>query len=330
MFRKVTTYCFSVNNSKYVFRTLRNAVNKDIVPSNTNASLIEQNVSEDIALSDVAPQPQKPHRTQFSELSEYLRPGAVSSLYVNKSDSLQQLLKLGLKFEDYRDHVLFLKDLNVPTEKIGKIITNNPFFLKEHLNDLQVRLNYLQYKRFTDEMIQRIVETNPFWLTHSTKNIDDCLGFFQHTFSLRGKEVRQLAVKNPKLITYPLEKVKLNIFVLKEEMGFTQEELKKVVLDKPKLFMMDQNKILRTFEYLHKTMNVPLERIVEEPGILTCRPKRLIQRHRFLAELNRAQYDPKKPNFVGLASFVFGDDCHFCTEVAKSSVQVFNTFLKSM
>ncbi|XP_023015145.2 mitochondrial transcription termination factor 3 isoform X1 [Leptinotarsa decemlineata] len=369
MFRKITNCAVLANKSnlKCLFQKFSNTVPDSLIESTSTCSQINEQKSLSVTAQILALKKEnydtsvskkntevsdsvleKPRRTKVSDLSKYLRPGAVTSLYINKSDSLQELLKLGvkfyeieknpeaitfilsLKFEDYRDHILFLKDLKVSTEKIGEIITKNPFLLREHLDDLRVRINYLQFKKFTDDMIVRIVEINAMWLSHSTSDIDKRLGFFQRNLFLTGDQVRQLAAKSPKLVTWPLAKVKVNIFALKEEMGFSKEELQKIVLDKPKLLRMDQNKILRTFTYLHTTMKIPLEWIVEMPDILTCRQKRLMQRHLFLEKLNRAQYNPKEPKYIALTNLVYGTDSEFSTEIAKSSVEVFNAFLKTL
>lgn len=63
------------------------------------------------------------------------------------------------------------------------------------------------------------------------------LGFFQKQFNLSGDDVRILTVKNPKLITYDQNKIKLNTFTLMEEMGFELTDVKQLLLDVPKLFM---------------------------------------------------------------------------------------------
>lgn len=70
----------------------------------------------------------------------------------------------------------------------------------------------------------------------STQYIDEKLGFFQKKFHLTGNQVRLLAARRPQLITYPEDKIKVNMFVLKEEMGFTPEEMKKILLDAPKVY----------------------------------------------------------------------------------------------
>lgn len=60
---------------------------------------------------------------------------------------------------------------------------------------------------------------------------------------LKGDEVRQLATINSRLITYPVDKIKVNMFSLKEEMGFTEDEIKQMVLLKPKLLMKGNQNI---------------------------------------------------------------------------------------
>lgn len=81
----------------------------------------------------------------------------------------------------------------------------------------------------------------------STQDINEKLGFFQKQFGLTGNEVRLVAAKKPKLITYDLQKIRRSIFSVKEEMGFTAEETKKILLKKPGIFMKSNDKFLQTF-----------------------------------------------------------------------------------
>lgn len=69
--------------------------------------------------------------------------------------------------------------------------------------------------------------------------IDRRLGFFQTYFGLTGDQVRGLASvgsSGPKLITYHLGRVKDVTFTIKEEMGFTSEEIVKLLLTRPRLW----------------------------------------------------------------------------------------------
>lgn len=77
-------------------------------------------------------------------------------------------------------------------------------------------------------------------------------------------------------------------------------------------------------------MHIPHEQILQTPEILTCRQRRLKERHQFLVKLKKDQFDPKKPNYIGLIAMVEDNDGQFATEVAKSSAEEYNMFLKTL
>lgn len=119
--------------------------------------------------------------TEITDYSNKYLPG-VFAYYIKKSETLQELFRLGVNLhkieenseathfilcstlEDIRKPIEFLKDLSV--DDIGKIITKNPLILKEDLENLLVRVNYLKFKKFSNKMVTRIVQDNPFWLSH--------------------------------------------------------------------------------------------------------------------------------------------------------------------
>lgn len=284
----------------------------------------------------------------LSHVAPYLKPTFNLAAYVNKSETLQELLKLGvdlyqlekkkdvasyitsLNFKnDIKEHVVFLYNLGISVDDIGKFITKNPLIFKEDLDTLNTRIAYLKFKKFDDQSIARIVSVNPMWLKFSTQDIDNKLGFFQNRFHLSGNEVRKLATKQPKLITCSEDLIKVNIFSIKEEMGFSDGEMKMIIMAQPKIFMRRHENILKTFDFLNKTMGISNETIVKNPQILTCREHKLKERYQFLQKVNRVQFDPKKPNYVSLLMLVSESDGHFAVEVAKSSIQAYNEFLKA-
>lgn len=179
--------------------------------------------------------------------------------YVRKSATLQQFIHLGvdlhrierraglaefllrLDFErDVQPHLRFLSDAGVPADGLGAFLTRNPLIFKEDLDTLHTRINYLQSKAFAAAEIGRIVSADPYWLSFSTQRIDGRLGFFQQHFELSGVQLRQLAVRLPRLITYGLEAVRRSTFVVQEELGFSREETQRLVLAAPKLWMLSE------------------------------------------------------------------------------------------
>lgn len=77
-------------------------------------------------------------------------------------------------------------------------------------------------------------------------------------------------------------------------------------------------------------MKVDHKYIVNNPEVLLCRAFRLKQRHLFLEKLGRAQYDPKKENYVPLTALIKDTDPEFCKTYAKCNVSDFNIFLKNL
>ncbi|XP_011196162.2 transcription termination factor 3, mitochondrial [Zeugodacus cucurbitae] len=268
--------------------------------------------------------------------------------YVNKSPTLQQFIQLGvdlhsierrkglakfvlgLDFEkDVKPHLYFLQDQGVSPDVFGEFITKNPLFFKIDLDDLQTRVNYLESKNFLPEQRLRIFTRNPFWLMFSTRRIDQRLGYFQKEFRLNGDDVRFLSSKQPRLITYSMEHIRKSTFCIREEMGFDEDELKCLLLNKPRLWMMNSDLLIERFAYAHETMQLSHDMLIQFPEVLSSREFRLRQRHEFLVTLGRAQYDPEKDLYVSPRDLVSGNDYHFVRNVAKSDLETYELFLKT-
>ena len=164
----------------------------------------------------------------------------------------------------------------------------------------------------------------------STKRIDNRLGYFQKQLELTGDDIRFLATKYPKLITYRLEHIEKALFTLKEEMGFDVEEMRCLVLAKPTLLTIDHSALVERFAFASKVMKLSHDTIIEFPQILTSRQFRTEQRHRFLEKLGKAQYNPKKDLYISPKTLVDGPDDHFVINVAKSDILSYNAFLKTL
>ena len=72
------------------------------------------------------------------------------------------VLQLDLE-RDVKPRLIFLHDLGLPAETHAGIITKNPHIFRESLDDLNVRVEYLRSKRFTDEAIRTIITKAPRW-----------------------------------------------------------------------------------------------------------------------------------------------------------------------
>lgn len=320
-----------------------------------NRSVLEPPISKDL----------------YTSVTPSLKPTFNLAAYVNNSETLQQLIKLGvdlsqierrkglpqyvlqLDFEkDIKGHIRFLHDVcGLPMESFGTVLTKNPLIFKENLMDLDTRVNYLKSKLFKPNEIARIAEVNPFWLMFQTQRIDKRLGYFQKRFDLSGLQVRQLTVRQPRVITYHLESVERNAFSIREEFGFSTDETKLLVLQTPRILMMsttvqlaqrtnfyflfffifsDQNNLLSRLDYIHNKMKISHDQIVKSSAVLQHREHRIRQRHEFLQLIGKAQYDPTKDLYVSLTQLVDGTDSEFAMNVAKTSYSKFEAFLRQL
>nr|XP_012223666.1 PREDICTED: transcription termination factor 3, mitochondrial [Linepithema humile] len=318
-------------------------------PSSCNQQFI--NLSDEDFLDDHDVTLSKPLDTCTEDLSDigpYFTPTFSFAKYANKSRTIQELVKLGVglyKFEshegmvqyilgldfekDVKPYIRFLHDCGVPADYLGEFLTKNPKIFKEDMNDLHTRIRYLRAHEFSMDMIKTIICKNPKWLLYKTNDIDGRLGYFQHNFKLNGSEVRILTVKGPKVVTYKMVHLMENTFTIKEEMGFDVKQMKKLLLKIPRIWTKNRERLLNTFEYAHDKMQLQRDFIVQMPQILLCRKTRLQQRHLFLVEMKRAQYDPSKPMYVSPRALISGTDVDFCRDIAKTTVEVYNAFLKT-
>lgn len=92
----------------------------------------------------------------------------------------------------------------------------------------------------------------------------------------------------------------------------------------------DADTLTTRFEYVHKQMGIAHDRILQFPEILYCREHRLRQRHEYLQMLTKAQYDPTRDLYVSFKQLTEGTDSEFALNVAKTSYDDFETFLRTL
>ncbi|XP_006859263.1 PREDICTED: mTERF domain-containing protein 1, mitochondrial [Chrysochloris asiatica] len=269
--------------------------------------------------------------------------------YVDHSETLQKLVLLGvdlskiekhpdaanlllrLDFEkDIKQILLFLKDLGIEDNQLGSFLTKNYAIFSEDLENLRIRVTYLQSKKFSKADITQMVKNAPFLLNFSVERLDNRLGFFQKELELNVKKTRDLVVRLPRLLTGSLEPVKENMKVYRLEFGFKHNEIQHMITRIPKMLTANKRKLTETFDYVHNVMSIPHHIIVRFPQVFNTKLFKIKERHLFLSYLGRAQYDPAKPNYISLDKLVSIPDEIFCEELAKASVQDFEKFLKTL
>lgn len=77
-------------------------------------------------------------------------------------------------------------------------------------------------------------------------------------------------------------------------------------------------------------MELSHKEILQNPEVLLCREHRIKERHEFLKYLGKAQYDPKKELYISPKNLVSYSDSEFVTNLAKSNLLIYSTFLKTL
>ena len=95
-------------------------------------------------------------------------------------------------------------------------------------------------------------------------------------------------------------------------------------------FIVALDELQARLEYALSEMELPKWLIVADPTILTTCKFKTQNRHTFLKCLGRAQYDPKKPNYITSKALCVGEDDEFCKNVAKTSIETYNLYLKTL
>lgn len=256
--QQITTKCLTICEQLRDLRTVANVRNEINTPTTTGQPESNETTEQNKSRKDVA--------LDFGNREAHV-PTFNLAAQVNNSATLQQLVSLGvdlnsierrkglgqfvlqLEFEEnVKPYLIFLSDQGVSADVFGQLITKNPLLFKESVDNLQTRVEYMKSKRFTAEAITRIITQNPYWLMFSTKRIDRRLGYFQKEFDLSGHDLRLLATKQPRLITYNMEHIRKSVFTLREEMGFTPKELSKLIVRKPRLMMTRKRNLLKIMQ----------------------------------------------------------------------------------
>ncbi|CAK9304660.1 unnamed protein product [Gordionus sp. m RMFG-2023] len=275
--------------------------------------------------------------------------GANLAKFVNSNITLQNLIKIGVDISqfdklknipeylikadfdrDIKKYLLFLLQLNIPSNMIHNVITKNPFLFLEDTDNLHVRINYLRWKKFSHNDITYLVIKYPKILSISTLELDSRLGNIQKLFGLSSKDIRLSFLSSPKIIDYNFQLLKLTSMTMIKELNFSKQEIKSIFQEYPLTLMTDRTNLIKRYDYLTNDMGIKRELIVKWPNILTSRSKIIKYRHLFLKYLEKIQYDETKPLYISMKALVSGTDEEFCVQVAKMSVEKYYEFLKTL
>ncbi|CAD5234690.1 unnamed protein product [Bursaphelenchus xylophilus] len=220
--------------------------------------------------------------------------------------------------------------LGVSPEEIGSYLTRNPYFLLQDTNRLQDRINYLKSKKFSQSEIWKLVISYRYWLNNDIDVIDLRLGWIQKQFRLKGKELRKVIVKEPRVIQYGIAPLSRITMLMNNDFSFDVGEIKAIFLNDPRCFMMDVSHLNNTYNFLHQVMQIENEQIVEFPMVLRCSVSMLRRRFEFLKRLQKAQFNPELPDYISLQKVLHPSDKYFAEKICSTPLADYQAFLKTL
>ncbi|CAF1039172.1 unnamed protein product [Adineta ricciae] len=283
----------------------------------------------------------------INEMYPVLRPFTFDLAYlINESETLKRFVEMGvdvyrwnqpnikakyvltLNFErDCVQHLVFLNEIGIKNKSLAQFLSYNPWIFKESIDDLRVRINYLENKGFTSENIRDILLRAPFLLNLSTKTLDSKFNWFQRKFHLTNYD---FVLRAPKLLTLPLQDISDTYFKMNTHLSFESTELDRLFNQYPKLFIYDYKLIELNFDFLYNEMNLSRERLLDYPPVLKQSFQQLRTRCLYLKYVKRLQFDPTKPNFVSLKDLCMKTNELFCQHVTKTSLRHYLDFMKTL
>jgi hypothetical protein len=238
---------------------------------------------------------------------------------------------LTLDFErDCLSHLVFLNELGIKNKHLSQFLSYNPWIFKDTIDDLRVRVNYLESQGFNSDDIREICIRAPYLLSLSTKTIDAKFQWFIKKFHLTNSTTHDFVIRAPKLLTLPLQDISNTYFKMNTHLAFEHLELQKMFNLYPKLFIYDYKLIELNFDFLYNEMNLSRQRLLDYPPILKQSFQQLRTRCLYLKYLKRQQFDPTKPNYVSLKDLCLKTNDLFCQHAAKTPVKQYLDFMKTL
>ncbi|OTF76889.1 mTERF domain-containing protein 1, mitochondrial-like protein [Euroglyphus maynei] len=291
----------------------------------------------------------------LNEIRPSLKKSFNLAAYANVSDTLQQLVKLNVNLstiekdlklasfivrcdfeKDIQPLLMFLMDNGLNISQVGDVLTLNPYLFTIHiqLEDLNTIISYFKFRKFTPQDITGFFINCPKVFSLKVHTIDQHLADLGHEYRLSANEIRHIVRNQTRIILMNNHQLKKCTFVFAEQMGFNSEEIKSLLVRNPRLWTrqlrQESKGMVQSFEYVNTTMKISHEQVLNFPLILLRRVRLIRERHLYLKSLNRDQYDPNKPLYVPLNAFYQLDDSQFCIEYAKTCIDDFNRFLKTI
>jgi len=268
--------------------------------------------------------------------------------YVNHSNVLQELVKLGVSLYDIESlnpdaakHLLlldlrdctkylkFLVDNGVKSSNVGRFISEFPEIFQLPIVELQSRLEFFKNNGFSTLQISKGLNRSSHLIAHKIETIDYKLAEFQAQFDMPAFILRSTISKYPPILSHSVHQYKVIKFCLAEEFGFRTSEIHVILENQPKTIDFVRRELSRRLDLVHNTMKFSHSTIKKFPKLITGPDIEMRNRFLYLKKLKRDQFDPRLPLYVQPSALYNGTDEDFCKNHAKTTVDDYKLFVKT-
>ncbi|GMT34898.1 hypothetical protein PFISCL1PPCAC_26195 [Pristionchus fissidentatus] len=226
--------------------------------------------------------------------------------------------------------------LGFTPDSLGEYLTRNPFVLLQNLDDLKTRVNYLESIKFTRPEILKLVSEFRFWLNIDVKTTEKRLDTVTGMFGLRKSMMRKALVKEPRLLMFGLGPIKRIWDLLTNEFCLSADAVKGMLIEDPRLFIMDARVLIANFGYATRVMRLEKEQVARNPLLLRVALHALRSRHEFLRTLGRARYVEgqaakglEEGEIISISDLLLASDAEFAEKVARVTPASYDIYLRS-
>lgn len=279
--------------------------------------------------------------------------------YVNISKSLQSLITFGVDLHkiqknfpecldmltklridlEMRPKLVFLNNQGIKPNEFGQVITNNPHVLDPEckIEAMQEILDYLDSKNFSKDQINSMVVRFPKLLATSPLRLDKNLGFLQRfqlstkKLSLKGEEVRSIAVRRPSLLTTEPTSMFIHGQILERSCKFSADQIKLLLVELPSLLNhKDTRQLELNYLFMIRELKLTNEEVVRFHQLFNTRLTKMEYRHQYLKLLGRAQYKSDKPGYVSPVEMFCCSDENFVEKLGLGPIYDYECFLRTL
>uniref|UniRef100_A0A915LIN9 Uncharacterized protein n=1 Tax=Meloidogyne javanica TaxID=6303 RepID=A0A915LIN9_MELJA len=247
--------------------------------------------------SDLTKPPSNSNPHPFIPTEDIMPPTHSHSIaqYANFSQTVQMLVDMGVD--------LFESTQNDP--RLGQALVR-----LDWERDVKPKIYWLHKSvGFSPDDLANYLSRNPYFLLQKQEHLNN------RDIGL----MIQLKGLMPVWIAFGIGQISGTVRSLNAQCGFSQKDLRLMLVADPRLFLCDIRRMLVSYNYLAYIMKIENEQIVLVPYGLR-------NRHEYLHRLKKANYIPKTPNCITLYKLLHPSDRYFSENVAETPLEDYNLY----